>query len=213
MNDCEIKPEKVMTASETEATTSNLQECTEEQQYYKSIDECAALATNQMIENSLPVHAKYLMTKMLSYANNRIRLFSGTLCQQKADGSGHDEQIYGSEELIAAAIDFLSRGKNDLCILVEHDIDGGVDSHPLIQAFKTMTLRKGTVEVRCLKDVELGNKRIPHFMIMDERAYRIEYDDKETKALANFGDFSRAKQWADYFDKTLFAKGKIVYQS
>lgn len=177
--------------------------------YYRSIDECAENGSNKFIENSMPSHATYLMVKMLHNAAREVRLFSENLCMQRAEKSGC-KKVYASPRLIDEAISFLKVRGGILNIVLENEIDGS-DSHPLIEAIDSIKSQiKGRVVIRKLSsDVDPQDRR--HFMVMDNKAYRIEYDHKNTKALANFGDPDKASQWVNYFDKVLIAKSNVIY--
>jgi hypothetical protein len=181
--------------------------------YYRSIDECAENSSNKFIENSMPSHATYLMIKMLHNAAREVRLFSKNLCmsKDKTNASGN-EKVYASQKLIDEAVAFLKDRDGTLNIVLESEIDGGT-SHPLIAAIDAIKAQiKGRVVIRKLSsDVEPQDRR--HFMVMDNRAYRIEYDHVNTKALANFGDSEKASLWVNYFDKILLEKSNIIYQT
>lgn len=175
--------------------------------YYHSIDKCAAEESNKYIENGMPAHATYLMLKMFQKAKHEVRLFSGSLCLSRSkDDTPNMEKVYSSSELIRAAVSFVKDRNGTLNIILEKDIDGGLETHPLIIALKENgATTAGRVTVRRLNgDAQLQDSR--HFMVMDNRAYRVEYDDKNTKAFANFGDSITATKWVHYFDRILALK-------
>lgn len=180
--------------------------------YYRSIDKCAAEGSDKFIENSMPAHATYLMLKMFQKAVGEVRLFSGSLCMSRIkEDIPSDEKVYASNKLIKEAISFLQDRSGVLEIVLEKDIDGSLGTHPLITAISAIKNQiKGRVVVRKLSS---GNA-IPdkkHFMVMDNKAYRVEYDHDNTKAVANFGDTERASQWAQYFDKVLVKNSSVIF--
>jgi len=171
--------------------------------YYLSIDECAKEGRNQFIENSMQAHATYLMVKLFQNAAQAVRLFSGSM-----------GKVYASPELIKEAIAFLQKSGSSLNIVLENDIDGGhPDRHPLIAAINSIKEHiKGTVIVRKLSDdFKITDRK--HFMVMDSKAYRVEYDHDNTKAIANFGDAERATEWVNYFDNVLVKKSSVIYEA
>jgi len=186
---------------------------TEELNYYRSIDECAKNDSNSLIENGAPAHATYLMVKMFSKAARQIRLFSGSLCLACAKNDiPNKEKVYASDDLIKEAVDFLLVRGGKLNIVLERDIDGELNSHPLIKAIDDIKDKiKGQVRVcKLLPEADIPDRK--HFMTMDNQAYRVEYDHKNTKAFANFGDKILACTWVDYFDTTLLPNSKPIYE-
>ncbi len=173
----------------------------EEREYYRNIDECAALGINRIISNGCPEHATYLMTKMLERAHARIRLFSGAL-RDEVDGV----PCYGSKGLIRAACGFLCAASRRIEIVVQND-PGDLDAHVFIQAIREAkgngTL-KGSLVVRKAASATSFDQ---HFMVADNRAYRLETGGREIRATANFEDPEFALALIDAFDGLLFGSG------
>lgn len=193
----------------------------ENQDYYRNVDRCVSEKLDQPISNALPAHACYLMTKMFQGAQKRIRLYSGSLERRVkescaldgepkgAAGSADLVDVYADKDLLAAARDFVGNRSGDLSIIVQKDIDGGVETHPLISLITEMkrdgSLR-GNVEIKQLGQQYAGAIE-NHFMVMDDTAYRFEFDHNPCRAQANFGDPKTAKALAELFDENLFPMG------
>lgn len=196
----------------------------EDQGYYRNVDRCVSEKLDQPISNALPAHACYLMTKMFQTAHKRIRLYSGSLerrvkesCAldgepEGATGSADLVDVYADKALLAAVCDFVGNRGGDVSIIVQKDVDGGVETHPLISLITEMkrdgSLR-GKVEVKQLGK-QYADAIENHFMVMDDTAYRFEFDHNPCRAQANFGDLKTAKALAELFDENLFPAGKPV---
>ncbi len=174
----------------------------EDREYYRNIDECAALGINRIISNGCPEHATYLMTKMLERARARIRLFSGAL-RDEVDGV----PVYGSRDLIRAACGFLCAASRRIEIVVQND-PSDLDAHVFIRAIreaKDIGTIKGSLVVR--KAGASAASFDQHFMVADNRAYRLETGGPEVRATANFEDPEFARTLIDAFDGRLFGSG------
>lgn len=187
----------------------------EEQEYFRRIDECAAKRTSVTIPNSLPTHARYLMTKMFSLAKSQVRLFSGQL-ERTVDRGGDKNcppaAVYGDTGLLEAVRRFLAREDVVLRVLVQQGVDGGLESHPLallISAMKENGTLMGKVEFRQLQ----GEQRTieNHFMVADDSAYRLEFDHDPCKAQANFNNTAIARGLIDAFDNYLYPDARQIY--
>lgn len=178
--------------------------------YNRTVDECADEGRNQIISNALPEHARYLMSRMLRKARSRIRLYSGSLEQsvQSPQGCGTAApapvRVYADPDLLAAVEEFLRVEGHALSILVQKDVDGGVEDHPLVCLVQDLKARgdlRGSFELKRLngEQAKINN----HFMVMDDTAYRFELDHNPCRAQANFGDSKTAQALADLFDNFL----------
>ncbi len=204
--------------------TTAVKSALEDQDYYRNVDRCVSEKLDQPISNALPAHACYLMTKMFQTAHKRIRLYSGSLERRVkescaldgepkgAAGSADLVDVYADKGLLAAVRDFVGNRSGDLSIIVEKGVDGGVETHPLISLIAEMkgdgSLR-GNVEVKLLGEQYAGAIE-NHFMVMDDTAYRFEFDHNPCRAQANFGDPKTAKSLAEVFDEYLFPVGNPV---
>jgi len=159
---------------------------------------------------------------MFAFGSKKIRLYTGELAEQvPARSRSGVQKIYASPHLIKAAEIFLGRDDTELQIITEKPIDGGVENHPFIQALekkKKEGLIKGTVEVRLLKEsarqfAKKDNIVGHHFMVMDNIAFRFEFDHKPCKAEANFGSRDVVGALIRNFDNTLVKISDIVFST
>ncbi len=216
------------TATNTSSTTPTPNCVPENGEYYRIVDACASARSNQPISNALPEHARYLMTKMFQIASRKIRLYSGSLERSVAspyacepgtkDNPGcAPVEVYAYKDLLVAVGGFLRKQDNELYIVVEKEVDGGIDAHPLVTMVNELS-RDGTllgkIEIKKLeKKLEENDSGVVenHFMVMDDAAYRYEFDHKPCRAQANFGDSATAKSLVELFDKYLFPAGIPVF--
>ena len=167
--------------------------------YYALVDRAFEGSEDRDISNSRPNHAAYIIHKLLDRAEQRVLIYSGRL-KQDQDGVS----IYGSPSIIDAARKLLRKPQSELSIVVEKevDVDDGQapNDHPLIAAIQMEADRgwmRGKFDVKSLAH---GEEPFPqHFVVMDDRAYRVETDGNQLSAIANFGDPETAKLAADVF--------------
>lgn len=182
------------------------------EEYYANIDSCAENKIDKPIPNGLAEHAVYLMTKMLSYATQHVRLFTGELADSVTRNNGDTRTVlvYSDPKLIEAAKNFLQKEGSVLDILVQED-SGNIGSRQFVQTIKTMKANgeiKGSINIRKagLEAMSLEN----HFILMDEIGFRLETDHKNTKAIANFRNEKVSLSLADTFDNQLFKNGSVL---
>ena len=161
--------------------------------------------------NGNAAHAVYLIVQFFKRAVGEVRIFSGSLARQANNGV----QIYAHPKLLVATGEFLRRG-GELRIVVEKEIDGGEQSHPLIGEFRHKSgfrlVHASGDSISFLK----SQKYLHHMMVMDETAWRLEtkthLDRKgsltSVEAIVNVFDKSRAEVFKDLFDTVLFDEGK-----
>lgn len=191
----------------------------EEKEYFLRIDECAATGSDLIISNSLPKHASYLMQKLFLIGKKHIRLFSGELIRSATDAGVckgpkpelgvKTTNVYSDDALLAAMSSFLHQdGRPKLEVLVQHGVDGGMDDHPmflLLHKMKEDGSLRADVEIRRIDDSYKDFDR--HFMVADEKAYRLELGHEPCRAIASFGDAVSARSLIEAFDKKLFRSG------
>ena len=171
--------------------------------YFDYVDRRLRTLGNARINNGKPIHAVYLIAKLLEHARQRVRLFSGRLTRidQKTG-----VEIYADPNVAKAAKCFLKKSDSRFTVILENRIDGGSHKdHPLVKALQNTEGLVGRFELRQASSEALNfllqNGCRNHLMIMDEQAYRIETgEDDALKAEVNFGDSKSAKILADLFD-------------
>lgn len=186
-----------------------------EKLYFKQIDLALKESLDFPLSNGKPAHAVYLIDKFLRHATRHVRLYSGNLRR-----TWDDIDVYGHMRVLDAARVLLQR-RADLSIVLEGEIDGGnVKEHPLIRnalKWRDEGSMKGVLDIRQADQASIDflNDRDfnHHWMVMDERAYRLEADTGDVKAHVNFGNRVVAKALCDIFDKHLFRIAKPLIPS
>ena len=178
----------------------------QERRYFGEVDAALVASSDLLISNGKPEHAVYLIEKFFTHAKESIRLFSGRL--SRAIG---DVEVYGNPKVGEAAEKLLANQGN-VQIVLEHDIDvdDGVvwAEHPLIQIRDRLEKEgrlTGQLEVRQASEESLTHLRrfnfLNHWMVMDDRAYRLETDARKATAHVNFGDAEMAGMLAHVFGR------------
>ena len=175
-----------------------------ESQYFDLIDKACENWEAQTISNSVPKHAVYLIHTFLTNAKSTVRLLTGSL--SRIEGG---VQVYANSALADAACAFLSRPGTRFLVVLLDEVDGGGEprKHPFVKAILKQTdwMQQGTFELRQCKQLDDLDM---HWMTMDDKAYRLEYDTKNVKAYADFGDPDNAQVLNELFDNVFFPKGK-----
>jgi hypothetical protein len=152
--------------------------------YRESILELARKRSRQRIPNGQPAHASALFEAMLLTAQNNVCIFSNRLVPE----------VFDQAEVLAAAIRFVIDGNRSLKILVQDDSD--IANRGLAGltnlAPDRVTIRKA-VGSYATSDAK-------HFCVMDERAFRFEFDHDQCSAIANFNEPEVAKRLQSAFD-------------
>ena len=189
-----------------------------ERAYFDYVDGVMARGKDERFSNGKPWHAVYLIFKFLQAAQQRVRIFSGTLVRTTHDGV----QVYDEPRVIEAACGFLRRPGTALRIALEKDIDSpdhDADRHPLVTAvrqLKDQDRLRGCLEVRRVNEETLDSLRernvLHHMMLMDERGWRLETDPNPTdvKAIVNAGNAEEAGILGRAFDTGVWPHGETL---
>ena len=181
-----------------------------ERYYYERVDEALRNATDIVISNGRPQHAVYLIEKFLSEAKQAVRLFTGRLSRTYGGIS-----VYTHPRVIAAAEELLRRPNSKLTVVLEEEIDvepGQLpNDHPLVRVAnrcREEQQMRGLLEVRRASETAIDilrhNSYRYHWMVMDDRAYRLETDTVHVKAHVNFGDATTTTALVAIFDRLLY---------
>lgn len=189
-----------------------------ERAYFDYVDEVMARGKDERFSNGKPWHAVYLIFKFLQAAQQRVRIFSGTLVRSTDDGV----RVYDEPRVIEAACGFLRRKGTALRIALEKDIDSpGHDPnrHPLVAAVRHLKedeQLRGSLEIRRVNEETLDSLRerdvLHHMMLMDERGWRLETDPNPTdvKAIVNAGNDEEAAILGRAFDTGVWPHGETL---
>ena len=178
--------------------------------YYAMVDRAFESRESRDIGNSRPNHAACIIHKLLDQAQSKVVIYCGHLKQDKGGVF-----IYGSPSIIDAARKLLRKPGSTLSIVVEKDVDVDdgqqPEAHPLIASIQMEADRgwlQGRFDVMALPPDETLLPQ--HFVVMDDRAYRLETDGDTASAIVNFGDSETAKLAAEVFDVLHGSSDEIV---
>ena len=171
--------------------------------YYGIVERCASNLENFQIANGKAEHARHIIKLFFDVAANKVRLYSGNLTETTPSGV----DVYRLDKLIQSAIRFLRLPDAKLQILLQHELDKG-PNHSLLTAIREKGLLD-KVEIRQIDSSDSLATKGMHFMTVDDRSYRLETDDCNTLAIANFWDPKLAKRLGKVFD-TVFIRNKVL---
>lgn len=184
-----------------------------ERLYFERVNDFFVRKVGDQFTNGDAVHAVYLIAKFLKEAVREVRIFSGSLTKQASNGV----QIYENPNLIGAAKEFLSKG-GELRIVVQNDIDGGQQEHPLVQ--KLLNEERCRIVTASEDSISFLREQdfLHHMMVMDAEAWRLEtethLDDrgslKSVQAFVSVFDEKGARSLKDLFDVVLFDSGTVL---
>ena len=175
-----------------------------ERDYFNSVARVFRDREDMLVSNAQPAHVAYLVKLLIVNAERKLRLVSGGL-PLTLQGT----KIFGSYDIVAAVMEFLSRSDTVFQILVHGDLEGVVDisDHPNVWATENLRARnqlRGILKIQQLSNsweqIMRDNEMLWHWMTMDESAYRLESDIKKRAAIANFGEPDYARDLAAAFD-------------
>ena len=157
----------------------------EEKLYFKMIDRAVASCDTEIISNGRPAHAVYIICKFLEAAARRVNICTGRLRRTFGDVLAYQEP-----QLVQRAINFLQRGGElGILILDEPDVDLGrnVGEHPLLKALSDADIGDGRVNVYGFDE---RSDHLPdyHFVVMDGRAVRLEFEPDRAEAYVMLED-------------------------
>jgi hypothetical protein len=168
--------------------------------YQQLVDRCARERLNLAIANGSAFHARILISKLFEIAKEKVEIVSGRLTDVNPKGI----DVYGFESVIAAARKFLTAPSTVLTIIVQHgSVHRGNENRFLKQVVDDPN-RNGTVHL-CIPKIGLLDESVPHFMVSDRGAYRVETgkdakpSEEAIKAIANFGDAKTGEELAKLF--------------
>ncbi|MCY4343006.1 MAG: hypothetical protein OXE83_05460 [Gammaproteobacteria bacterium] len=169
----------------------------EEVGYFQLVDRARRDADPDMpISNGMAGHAVYILKTFFDHAESHVRICTGKLARA-FDGV----LAYSNPSLIRSVVRFISKPGTRLSIIIRDDPDfdagQGVESHPLLAALERDAADGDKVQVLKLNQ-DTQNLRY-HFVVMDERAFRVEHEPDAAKAFVIFGNTEFAKDLVDLF--------------
>ena len=179
----------------------------DEVRYFQAIDDVFRGESKQVISNSKPGHAVYLIYKFLESAERSLKICTGCLAQEV-----RGVWAYGDPMLAESAARFLQKPNAELSIVLLDDkgpeLKEGesLADHPFLAKIKQAShTLKGTLKVfqvssKWYRDFSFRH----HFLVMDNHALRVETHDgeaetPETRAIATLHNEEFAESVADVF--------------
>ena len=181
----------------------------EDRSYFEYVSRMLDEERETWFSNGKPDHAVYLIAEFFKRADKNVRLFTNQMTRETQDKF----PVYANPGLIDALKAFLSREGTCFSVITEGSLDkeGDKTDHPIVRAikdFKKDGKLIGKLEIRqaipniisLFKEQDICN----NFIVMDQRAIRLETDPDEVKAHVNFGSKKVSKVYIDIFDKYLW---------
>ena len=173
----------------------------EERLYFGMIDRAMDAREYRIISNGKPGHAVYLIHKMLTAAQEDIKILTGNLSRTVGD-----IMAYGDPQICNDAVGLLKRGCSlDILVADKVDVEPGatVGSHPLLKALSDSGFANRVNLAEADSEVFEAMKWQHHFLLMDKMALRIETDANKAEALVNFNDKKLGMKLHRMFDSWL----------
>lgn len=161
--------------------------------YFAMVDRAWRNRENSLISNGRAVHAIYLLYTLIANAKSEIRLLTGTLAHTLEEDGG-TYRAFGDPAIIDAASGFVARGGAMRILFTDPVADPG--GHPFVSRIVEQVPDGGLALARTGEE---WSAKDPHFMVMDEDAYRFD-DAGSRQVLANFGDRKLSRELAKLFD-------------
>jgi hypothetical protein len=179
--------------------------------YRHLVEQCAANRLNLPIANGSPFHARILINKLFEIATKEVVIVTGSLRDQTTTGT----DVYGYEPVIEAARKFLADPSAALTIILQQGELHQGNKNRLLRTIINDQNRNGVVSLTT-PPPDMLDSTVPHFMVADQFAYRIETgaDAKDIDsidrmtAVANFGDHKTGIELHAYFDEIVQFVGK-----
>ncbi|MDR1919480.1 MAG: hypothetical protein LBQ65_07530, partial [Tannerellaceae bacterium] len=124
-------------------------------------------------------------------------------------------QVTASPVYISSISDFIEAGGELKILLSDYSEKKALEVNPnLFRRLAYYISGNRNVQIRkcapmAIYRMEDSEKKEIQFAVADGRAYRIEMDTKELRAVANFNDTEMAKTYTDIFDKQFIRAAEI----
>ena len=156
----------------------------EEQAYFQAVDAVFQSQEDRIISNGEPAHAVYILNKLLEGAERSVGIYTGKLAQ-----TFNGVLAYSDPVIAESAAKLLSKENSELTIVIagKPDVPDGqpIRKHPFLAALSKQEIRG---KLRVVEASETDREEVNfHFVVMDNKAVRIEIDTADAKAYVNFG--------------------------
>ena len=186
--------------------------------YFNAFNDRVYSSKPDLLGNSNPAHAVYVIKRFVDLAQQRVRMYTGSL-QRVSDRPGYTGlRIYSDPNLIESFRAFLSKSPgNSLQIVIEDEIDGQSNSHPLVEYFKSISKEDescGKVELRkvsgkfrkAMEEKDLNR----HMVLVDDTYMRSEINHEKSTAILLFNDASNISKFTEFFDEFLWSNAELI---
>ena len=161
--------------------------------YLEKIEFLASNAINEEFYNSNEEHAQIVLTAMVRYSKEKVRIFCGNMCTDVSN----DPKYLNEIKL------FLSERRGFMEILFCEYKDHFKDQ-PIYKLLNQYPQEQ--VKIKTINTLLMYNGKPVHFTVSDNKSFRFETDTLEKTARGNFYDPDSAKMLSEEFDK-LFIRG------
>lgn len=167
----------------------------DELDYRDAVMYLAEQKDDMLFSNKGAVHAAIVMTAFFTFAEEEVLIFSEKLNKSVANDS----------EFMKALSKYIVSGKS-LKVLLEKDIPDD-PSPALIKVMEAAKENPTTVELKTLRSEDIPkirefftDNKVHHFAVADQRAFRVEIDPDEFKAIVSFNQPEKAAELHKLFD-------------
>ncbi len=160
--------------------------------YERAVSFLAQKKENFPFPNKGADHAAVVVSNILKYAQESVRMFSGAL----------EGEVAQNKNVIKELVKFVERG-GKLKILIEREPS---ENSPLFNRVKELEKAYNTTIIKNAPQEFIDEMRkifgeIYHFIVADGKSFRIETDTNDYKAICNFNDPEIAESLERLFDK------------
>jgi hypothetical protein len=164
--------------------------------YLKKIELLASNHINEEFYNSNDEHAQIVLTSMVRYSKNIVRVYCGNMCTDVSN-----DPTYLNEIKI-----YLTERKGSIYILL-CDYKDHFKEKPIYKLLSQYPLEQ--VQIKTTKTLLLYNGNPVHFTVSDDLAFRFETDIVKKMARGNFNDREGAKMLTEKFDNLFLNASSI----
>lgn len=191
---------------------------TEDVGYFRHVDRVLQTKKQNVLGNSHPRHAVYLLKNFLDNGKEHIRIFSGSLQLYSTNPESPNMRIYSDPKVLGSMERYLTQnGHSKLEIIVETELDYEEDSgglktiHPVVEKRNELQAN-GVVDPDRFKIHKLipeFQKRLEeieaalHVMIVDNNLVRVEFDHEKSVAAVLFYQRELTESITKFFDEAL----------
>ncbi|MFZ2269438.1 MAG: hypothetical protein WAV95_17835 [Azonexus sp.] len=162
-------------------------------EYDKFINKLAETSDTRTITNGSSSHALSILRSVFKHSKNYVKIFTGRLC----------ETVYNDDTLLIEAANFISKG-GKLEILIQEGGIAAIAGHKFLESIKkncndTKDINSRLI-IKGLDDSHVLSKADVHFLVADDKIYRVEDDITNKTAVGCFNDPERSMKLNAIFE-------------